>query len=115
MGMQATLRHCRMSARKLRLVADAVRGKGYNEAVGILTFLPKQKAAGIILKLLKSAAANVEETSEFDPEELVVRSIQVNGARMMKRFRPAPQGRAVRIRKRMSHITLELGPSRKGR
>lgn len=111
MAMHATLRYCRMSAQKLRLVADAVRGKSYDEAVSILTFLPKRKGAGILLKLLKSAAANVEETTDFSPDELVLRKVQVDGARMLKRFRPAPQGRAMRIRKRLSHVTIELGPT----
>lgn len=110
MAMHASLRYCRMSARKLRLVADSVRGKSYEDAVNTLRFLPKQKGAGILLKLLQSAAANVEETTDFDPEELVVRKVAVDGARMLKRFRPAPMGRALRIRKRMSHVTIELGP-----
>lgn len=110
MAMHAKLRYCRMSPQKLRLVADTIRGKRYEEAVNTLTFLPKQKGAGMLLKLLKSAAANVEETTDFDPEELIVRNVQVDGARMLKRFRPAPMGRAMRIRKRMSHVTIELGP-----
>ena len=110
MAMHAILRYSRMSAQKVRLVADAIRGKSYEEAVNILTFLPKQKAAGLVLKVLKSAAANVEETTEFDPDELFVRKVFVDGARMLKRFRPAPMGRALRVRKRMSHITIVLGP-----
>lgn len=110
MATHAKLRHCRMSPFKLRLVADAIRNKPYEEAVNTLAFMPKQKAAGIILKLLKSAAANAEETTEFDPEELFVRTIYVDGARQLKRIRPAPMGRAVRIMKPMSHITIELGP-----
>ena len=110
MAMHASLRYCRMSARKLRLAADAVRGKSYEDAIHTLMFLPKRKAADILLKLLKSAAANVEETTEFSPDELVVRRVFVNGARMLKRFRPAPMGRATRIRKRLSHVTVELGP-----
>jgi large subunit ribosomal protein L22 len=111
MAMHATLKYCRMSARKLRLVADVIRGKEYEDAVHTLMFLPKRKAADIFLKLLKSAAANAEETTEFDPDELVVRKVFVDGARMLKRFRPAPMGRALRIRKRLSHITVELGPA----
>ncbi len=110
MAMHATLRHCRMSARKLRLVADSIRGKEFEEAVNILNFIPKQKAADIILKVLRSAAANVQETTEFDPDEMIVRNVFVDGGRMLKRYRPAPMGRAMRIRKRLSHITVELGP-----
>ncbi len=109
MAMHATLRFCRLSPRKARLAADVIRGKQYEEAIQVLTFLPKRKAGDILLKLLKSAAANVEETTDLDPEELVVRKVYVDGARMLKRFRPAPMGRAMRIRKRMSHITIELG------
>ena len=97
-------------ARKLRLAADSIRGKSYEEAIGTLMFLSRRKAAEILLKLLKSAAANVEETTEFSPDELVVRCVFVDGARMLKRFRPAPMGRATRIRKRLSHVTVELGP-----
>ncbi|MGC9326450.1 MAG: 50S ribosomal protein L22 [Candidatus Hinthialibacter sp.] len=110
MAMHASLRYCRMSARKLRLAADAVRGKSYEDAIHTLMFLPKRKAADILLKLLKSAAANVEETTEFSPDELIVRRVYVDGARMLKRFRPAPMGRATRVRKRLSHVTVELGP-----
>lgn len=110
MATNAKLRHCRMSPFKLRLVADAIRNKPYEEAINILTFMPKQKAASIIMKLLKSAAANTEDTTDFDPEELFVRTIMVDGGRILKRIRPAPMGRAVRIQKPMSHITIELGP-----
>lgn len=110
MATHATLRHFRMSARKVRLVADTIRDKPYEEAVHTLMFLPKQKAAQAILKVLKSAATNVEETTDFAPEELFVRKITIDGGRMLKRFRPAPMGRALRIRKRLSHITVVLGP-----
>ncbi len=108
--MSATLRNCRMSARKMRLAADTIRGKSYEEAVNILSFLPKRKASTILLKLLRSAAANVEDTTEFDPEECYVKKVFVDDGRMLKRYRPAPMGRAMRIRKRLSHITIVLGP-----
>jgi large subunit ribosomal protein L22 len=111
MGMSATLKYFRMSPRKMRLVADQIRGKSYNEAVDILTFLPKRKASEAILKLLKSAAANAEDTTDFDSGELFVRKVNVDGARMLKRFRPAPMGRALRVRKRLSHVTIELAPT----
>jgi len=113
MAMHATLKYCRMSSRKLRLVADAIRGKSYEQAENILRFLPKQKAASMFLKLLRSAGANAEETTDFSTDELLVNKVLVDGARMLKRFRPAPMGRAVRIRKRLSHITIELGLPRK--
>lgn len=113
MGMQAKLRYFRMSPQKVRLVADTIRGKSYEEAVGILQFIQKQKAAEALLKVLKSAAANAEDTTDFSPDELVVRQVFVDQARMLKRFRPAPMGRALRIRKRLSHITVILGPAGK--
>jgi len=113
MAMNATLKNFRMSARKVRLVADAIRGKSYDEAISILAFLPKQKAADMLTKLLKSAAANAEETTDFSTDELVVRKVYVDGGRMLKRFRPAPMGRAMRVRKRLSHVTVELGPERR--
>lgn len=108
MGTSATLRHFRMSARKVRLVADAIRGLPYEEAVSTLRFINK-KAAPVLLKLLQSAAANTEETTDYSPDELYVRRIVVDGGRMLKRIRPCPMGRASRIRKRLSHITVELG------
>ncbi|MBD3266530.1 50S ribosomal protein L22 [bacterium] len=111
--MHAKLRYCRMSPRKLRLVADSIRGRSYEEAEQILKFLPKQKAAEVFLKLLRSAGANAEETTDFSTDELIVNTVMVDGARMLKRYRPAPMGRATRIRKRLSHITLELGLPRK--
>ncbi len=108
MATSATLRHFRMSARKVRLVADMVRGLPYEQAVSTLKFTNK-KAAPAILKLLQSAAANTEETTELAADELFVRRITVDEGRQLKRIRPCPMGRAARIRKRLSHITVELG------
>lgn len=108
MGTSAQLRHCRMSARKIRLVADLVRGLPYEQALSTLRFTNK-KAAPILLKLLQSAAANTEESTDLAPDELFVRRIVVDGGRMLKRIRPCPMGRAARIRKRLAHISVELG------
>ena len=108
MGTSAKLRHCRMSASKIRLVADLIRGLPYEQAVSTLRFTNK-KAAPILLKLLKSAAANTEETTDMSPDELIVKRVLVDGGRMLKRIRPCPMGRAARIRKRLAHITVELG------
>lgn len=108
MGTSASLRHFRMSARKVRLVADLIRGMQYDQAVATLAHMNK-KAAPVLLKLLKSAAANTEETTELAPDELFVSKVHVDGGRMLKRIRPCPMGRAARIRKRLSHITVELG------
>ncbi|NPA46048.1 MAG: 50S ribosomal protein L22 [Chlorobi bacterium] len=107
----ASLRNHRISARKTRLVADLVRGKEVNKALAILKFTPNASAA-YIEKLLVSAINNWEQKNPdkaLDDVTLYIKSIQVGEAGMLKRIQPAPQGRAHRIRKRMSHITLELG------
>ena len=107
----ASLRNHRISARKTRLVADLVRGKEVNKALAILKFTPNASAA-YIEKLLVSAINNWEQKNPdkaLDDVVLYIKSIQVGEAGMLKRIQPAPQGRAHRIRKRSSHITLELG------
>jgi len=114
----AKLRNCPMSARKMRLVADLVRGRGNNananpvdEALGTLKYTNKE-AAQWLEKLLLSAISNWENKFDMmesaDDYNLVVSEIQVGEAGMLKRFRPAPHGRAHRIRKRMCHVTLKL-------
>ncbi len=104
----AKLNNCPTSPRKMRIVADTVRGKDVFEALNILKF-SKQEASVRLEKLLRSAIANWEAKNEGDrPEEsqLVVSEIKVDSARMLKRLRPAPQGRAHRIRKRSNHVTI---------
>ncbi len=95
------------SPRKMRLVADLVRGKEVYLALGILKFSNKS-AAAVLEKLLRSAIANWEAKNEKRAEngELCVSTIFVNPAPMLKRLRPAPQGRGYRIRKRANHVTL---------
>lgn len=95
------------SPRKMRLVADMIRGKEVFRALGILKFSNKEAAARVE-KLLRSAVANWEEKNERKAEsgELYVSTIYVNCAPMLKRLRPAPQGRGYRIRKRANHVTL---------
>ena len=95
------------SPRKMRLVADLVRGKEVYLALGILKFSNKS-AAAVLEKLLRSAIANWEAKNEKRAEngELCVSTIFVNPASMLKRLRPAPQGRGYRIRKRANHVTL---------
>jgi large subunit ribosomal protein L22 len=110
----ARLRHARISPQKVRYVADTVRGKNVNRALEILQATPR-RAARFIHKLLKSAIANAESITsdrnlDIDVEELRVETLMVDGATPYKRFRSAPQGRAVPILKRTSHITLVLGP-----
>ena len=104
----AVLRNCPTSPRKMRLVADIIRGKDVYEALNILQFSP-QDAARRLSVLLRSAIANWEAKNEGSNTEeagLLIREIQVDSARVLKRLRPAPQGRAYRIRKRSNHVTI---------
>lgn len=107
----AKLNNCPTSPRKMRLVADQVRGEGVDKALAILKFSPKE-ASRRLEKLLLSAIANWQaknEEGDVENAELFVKEIRVDGGRMLKRLRPAPQGRAHRIRKRSNHVTLVLG------
>lgn len=104
----AKLNNCPTSPRKMRLVADLIRGEGVFKALTILQHNPKD-ASIRLEKLLRSAIANWEQKNEGDrPEDadLVVKEIKVDSARMLKRIQPAPQGRAHRIRKRSNHVTI---------
>jgi large subunit ribosomal protein L22 len=107
--MQATskLRGITMSPRKMRVVANLVRGKKVEEAVGLLELTPK-RAATIIAKVIKSAAANAEDTSGGDAsvENLRIHTIAVDGGTINKRFMPRSMGRANRINHRTSHLTV---------
>ena len=108
MEVQARLRYLSGSARKVRLVADLIRGKGVQDADNILHFTNKH-AAKDLEKLLKSAIANAENRDEpMDVDRLYVKEVFVDGGPSMKRFRPAPMGRAYRVLKRQSHITIKL-------
>ncbi|MGC6421915.1 MAG: 50S ribosomal protein L22 [Flavobacteriaceae bacterium] len=107
----AKLNNCPTSPRKMRLVADQVRGEDVNKALAILKFSPKE-ASRRLEKLLLSAIANWQaknEAADVVDAELFVKEIRVDSGRMLKRLRPAPQGRAHRIRKRSNHVTLVLG------
>jgi large subunit ribosomal protein L22 len=97
------------SPRKMRLMADVIRGKEVTLALGILKFSSKE-AAGRLEKLLRSAIANWEAKNErkADAGELFVTEIKVDSATMLKRLRTAPQGRGYRIRKRSNHVTLKV-------
>ncbi|MCX2720681.1 50S ribosomal protein L22 [Lentiprolixibacter aurantiacus] len=107
----AKLNNCPTSPRKMRLVADLVRGEGVEKALAILRFSQKE-ASRRLEKLLLSALANWQaknEDADIESADLFVKEIKVDSARMLKRLRPAPQGRAHRIRKRSNHVTLVLG------
>lgn len=107
----AKLNNCPTSPRKMRLVADLVRGERVEKALSILKFSQKE-ASSKLEKLLLSAIANWQSKNEdasIEDAELVVKEIRVDGGTMLKRLRPAPQGRAHRIRKRSNHVTLVVG------
>lgn len=105
----AKLKNCPMSARKMRLVVDNIRGKNVNQALGILKFT-KRESATWLEKVLLSAIANWEyklnNTESADDYDLVVKTVMVDEGAFLKRFRPAPHGRAHRIRKRTCHATI---------
>ena len=106
----AKLNNCPTSPRKMRLVADIIRGENVFKALNILKFSPKE-ASGRMEKLLLSAINNWEQKNEGeDPStaNLIVKDVFVDSARMFKRIQPAPQGRAHRIRKRSNHVTLVI-------
>ena len=102
---RATLNYARIAPRKVKIVADLIRGKDVNEALSIVKFTPKASSE-IIEKLLKSAIANAENNHEMKSENLYVAEIFANQGPTLKRIRPAAKGSAVRIRKRTSHITI---------
>lgn len=107
----AKLNSCPTSPRKMRIVADSVRGKKVDMALTILKFSQKE-ASNKLEKLLISAIANWQaknEGADVEQANLFVKEIRVDSAAMLKRLRPAPQGRAHRIRKRSNHVTLVLG------
>ncbi len=107
----AKLNNCSISPRKMRLVADLVRGKAVEKALGILKFNTKS-ASRYVEKLLMSALSNWQaknENQDISNASLFIKEIRVDSAGMIKRLRPAPQGRAHRIRKRSNHVTMILG------
>ena len=105
MEVKATAKQIRRSARKIRLVMDAVRGKRVEEAMAILRFLP-HGAANEILNVVKSAAANAENNYQMAPEDLYIKYIFADEGPTIKRFRSRSRGMAAPILKRTSHITV---------
>lgn len=102
---RAVARHVRVTPMKARRVVDIVRGKSVEEALAILKFAP-QAAAEPVAKVIASAAANAQNNLDLDPSTLVVATAYVDEGATLKRFQPRAQGRAFRIRKRTSHITV---------
>ena len=107
METNAVAKFVRISPRKIRLVMDQVRGKRVDEALNMLSFAP-QKGALILKKLINSAVANAGQNSEVDVDALFVKRVYADEGPTLKRFRPRAQGRATRIRKRSSHLTVVL-------
>ena len=107
MQAEAKLKHARISAQKARLVADQIRGQHVEQALNLLAFSTK-KGAGIMKKILESAIANAEHNEGADIDELKVAAVQVNEGPTMKRIRARAKGRASRILKRTSHITVTV-------
>jgi large subunit ribosomal protein L22 len=113
MQAKAIARQVRVAPRKARLVVDLIRGKHVGEAFAILRNTPKA-ASPIVEKVLKSAVANAEHNYELEADNLVVESVFVDEGPTMKRFRPRAMGRASRINKRTSHITIIVSEKKEG-
>ena len=107
MVAKAYAKYLRISPRKVKIVADLIRGKSLAQATGILLTTPKA-ASEPLLKLLKSAAANAENNHKMDPEKLYVSEDFATPGPIIKRIMPRAQGRAYRINKRTSHVTLAV-------
>ncbi|MBW1914502.1 MAG: 50S ribosomal protein L22 [Deltaproteobacteria bacterium] len=107
MESRAVAKYVRISPRKVRLVMDQVRGKRVADALNMLSFTP-QKGGKILKKLIGSAVANAEQNSDVDVDKLYINKIYADEGPTMKRFRPRAMGRASRILKRSSHLTVIL-------
>jgi large subunit ribosomal protein L22 len=107
MKSRAAAKYIRISPLKARLVMDQIRGKNVEEALNALSFSPK-KAARILKKLIGSAIANAEQNSKVDVDNLYIQRIFADEGPTLKRIRPRARGRATRIRKRTSHLTVVL-------
>ncbi|MGM8365577.1 50S ribosomal protein L22 [Virgibacillus sp. W0181] len=113
MQAKAIAKSVRIAPRKVRLVVDLIRGKDVSEATAILR-LTQRGASPVVEKVLNSAVANAEHNYEMDTENLVISEAFVNEGATLKRFRPRAQGRASKINKRTSHITVVLSEKKEG-
>ena len=111
MEARAITKFIRVSPRKVRLVVDQIRGKGVEEALNILKFTPK-RSASIVAKTVRTAVANAENTQSVDVDRLFIQPAKVDEAGMWIRFTSRAQGRATRVRKRLSHVTIVLDEAR---
>jgi len=105
METRAVTRHLHVSPRKARLVAALVRGRGVGDALSVLEHVPK-KSARFLVKTIRSAVANAENTQRVDVDRLYIKRITVDGGATAKRFLPRAHGRATRLRKRTAHLTI---------
>ena len=110
MEARAVGKYIRVSPQKARLVADVVRGMEVDQAITTLKFMPK-KAAAILRQVIESAVANATQDDQVDVDNLIVKNIFIDGGPSLKRIRPRAMGRATRIIKRTSHITVILDES----
>ncbi len=107
MEAKAVSRYLRISPQKARLVIDLIRGRGVEEALGVLEFTPK-KGAKLVAKTLRSVVANAENNKNLDVDALYVKRVEVGAGPTLKRFLPRAHGRATGLHKRTSHITIVL-------
>ncbi|WP_026895040.1 50S ribosomal protein L22 [Clostridiisalibacter paucivorans] len=107
MEAKAVAKYIRISPRKVKIVADLVRGKSVDEALAILKFTPK-KGAEVLEKVVQSALANAENNFSMDRDNLYVAQVYANQGPVLKRWRPRAQGRAFQIKKRTSHVGVVL-------
>ena len=107
--VRARARYVRTAPRKVRVVADQIRGLAVERAIALLNFSPRG-ASVPVLKLVQSAAANAENNYDLDPDEMRITSISVDEGPTMRRYRPRARGRATRIEKRSCHINIALTP-----
>ena len=110
MAAKAVVRHVRMSPRKMRIVANMVRGKRVDDAMNLLRLMPK-KAAFVIRKLLVSAVANAEHQGQQDVDVLLVKECAIDNGPILKRWMPRAMGRANRVQHRTSHVTIVVDES----
>jgi large subunit ribosomal protein L22 len=108
MESKAQVSFIRITPRKMGLLADEVRGKGINEALNYLRFSPRKRTAGVLFRLIKSAAANADQKGTIDVDTLYVKQILVGQGTTLKRFRPRAKGSAFKINKKTSHVSVVL-------
>jgi len=108
--VRASARYVRIAPRKVRVVADQIRGRDVEDALALLRFSPRG-ASVTLMKLIESAAANAENNHDLDPEEMRISEISVNEGPTMRRYRARARGRATRIDKRSCHINVALTPN----